>query len=51
MDDREVRRWKGWEIVQEMIANEKAIWPSRMDDWVHKRKRGLCTGGDWRHEP
>jgi len=43
--DREVGRWNGWDIVWEMIDKGKLICPSRMDDWMHKGKRGHVQEG------
>jgi len=44
LGDREVRRWNGWDIVQEMIDKGKPIWPS-MDNWMQKGKRGHVPEG------
>ena len=41
LGDREAGRWNGWDIIQEMIDNGKAVWPSRMDDWMDKGKRAV----------
>jgi len=43
--DREARRWNRWDIIWQMIDNGKAVWPSRMDDWMDKGKGAVYRRG------